>query len=118
MLDIYDVFDSFLHLNCEFDASIVQSPSYLDPSLVFIEFGKETMNDLRKTEDLISDTNMIGAKRWFDYIKKYVCNNKPLQRDYFRWLIYRKKSDILWRQNFNDYFKNYQIDEHNELVRV
>ena len=34
-----------------------------------------------------------------------------------RFLIYRKKSDEIWNQDFNDYFENYQI-ENNELVRV
>ena len=118
MLDIYDIFHSFLHLKCNFEASIVQSPSYLDPALIFVEFEKETINDLRRTEDLISNSNVKGVKVWFEYIKNYVYSKKPSQRDYFRWLIYRKKSDIIWKQNFNDYFNNYQIDEHNELVRV
>ena len=34
-----------------------------------------------------------------------------------RFLVYRKKSDEIWKQNFNDYFVNYQI-ENNELIRV
>jgi len=49
-----------------------------------------------------------------EYIKSF----KPKYHDYNRFLIYRKKSDIIWDQNFNDYFQNYQIDEHNELIRI
>ena len=51
-------------------------------------------------------------------IVKYIKSFKPKYHDYNRFLIYRKKSDMIWNQNFNDYFQNYQIDEHNELVRV
>ena len=30
---------------------------------------------------------------------------------------YRQKSDVIWNQDFNDHFENYQIID-NELVRV
>ena len=38
-------------------------------------------------------------------------------QQYNKFLVYRKKSDKIWQQNFNDYFKNYQI-VNNELVRA
>ena len=55
-----------------------------------------------------------GNRKTLKYIKSF----KPRYHEYNRFLIYRKKSDIIWDQNFNDYFQNYQIDEHNELIRV
>ena len=118
MFDIYDVFDSFFSLNCFFDASIVQTPQYLDPSLIFHEYKEETIDDIKKTDELISKYNKnLNARHWFNYIVNYVMNTKISYNHFNRWLIYRKKSDEIWGQNFNDYFKNYQIVD-NELVRV
>jgi MoaA/NifB/PqqE/SkfB family radical SAM enzyme len=118
MLDIYDVMDSFLELDCEFDASLVQSPKYLDPSLIFLEFEKETNKDLERTEQLLQKHKQYKSLYWFKYIVDYAKNYKPVYRDYMRWLVYRRKSDMLWNQHFNDYFKNYKINEQNDLIRV
>ena len=123
MLDIYDVFDSFLELECNFDASLVQTPKYLDPTLLFLDFRKETMNDLERTRTMLekSESRYVkrhrGAMFWFDYIVDYVTKFKPKYREFNRWLVYRKKSDEIWGQNFNDYFQNYKIED-DELVRV
>ncbi|SVB65981.1 uncharacterized protein METZ01_LOCUS218835, partial [marine metagenome] len=128
MLDIYDVFESFIELDCWFDASIVQTPKYLDPSLILLEYKKETYKDIEKTYELLQKNKKtrfnnyqhkdgLSAKYWLDYIVNYVKNFKPKYREYNRWLIYRKKSDKIWDQNFNDYFQNYQIED-NELIRV
>jgi MoaA/NifB/PqqE/SkfB family radical SAM enzyme len=128
MLDIYDVFESFIELDCWFDASIVQTPKYLDPSLILLEYKKETYKDIEKTYELLQKNKKtrsnnyqqkdgLKAKYWLDYIVNYVKNFKPAYKDFNRFLIYRQKSDDIWEQNFNDYFQNYQIED-NELVRV
>lgn len=121
MLDIYDVIDSFIELNCFFDASIVQTPFYLDPSLIMLEYKEETLMDFKKTYDLLDKhpyhkIEKLG-KFWLDYIYDYVSSYKPKYKNYNRWLVYRKKSDKIWNQNFNDFFLNYQIVD-DELVRV
>ena len=128
MFDIYDVFESFFELGLNFDASIVQTPKYLDPSLIMYDFYDETMEDIRKTYKLIermekkakSKMDLIkgnDAKKWLDYIVNYIKNTKISYNHFNRWLIYRKKSDIIWGQDFNQYFKNYQIIKE-DLVRV
>ena len=117
MLDIYDVMDSFLDLGCEFDASIVQSPAYLDPSLIMLEFEKETLWDIERTRKLLDKYKNRNAPYWFNYIVKYIEGKEPNHRDYMRFLHYRKKSDMIWKQNFNDYFHHYQIVD-DELVRA
>jgi len=128
MFDIYDVFESFFELGLNFDASIVQTPQYLDPSLIMYDFYDETMEDIRKTYKLIermekkakSKMDLIkgnDARKWLDYIVNYIKNTKISYNHFNRWLIYRKKSDIIWKQDFNQYFKNYQIIKE-DLVRV
>mgnify|MGYP001178936558 CR=1 FL=1 len=128
MFDIYDVFDSFFELGCHFDASIVQSPKYLDPSLIMYDFKEETLQDLKLTEDMVEKRITatmdyeekkiaLTAKFWLDYITKYVKQTRVNYPAFNRWLIYRRKSDELWGNDFNDYFQNYKIID-DELVRV
>jgi len=117
MLDIYDVFESFIELDCNFDASIVQTPRYLDPSLLMFDFKEHVIKDLENTEKLVNKFSKYSSLHWFDYIKKYVLNTSSEYKQFNRWLIYRKKSDQIWNQNFNDYFKNYQIED-DELIRI
>ena len=134
MLDIYDIFDSIFDLypptdkpnsEIKFDASIVQTPKYINPSLIMYDFAEETEEDIKKTYELIEKRDPFSgdklyerqAKKWFDYIVSYVRNTKLSYNNFNRFLIYRKKSDEIWNQDFNDYFENYQI-ENNELVRV
>ena len=123
MLDIYDVFDSFLELECNFDASLVQTPTYLDPTLPFFDFKRETISDIDRTRTMLENSKSKyvnkhrGAMFWLNYIIDYVSKFKPKYRDYNRFLIYRKKTDEIWGQNFNDYFQNYKIED-DELVRV
>jgi len=135
MFDIYDVFESFIDLQCNTDASIVQTPKYLDPALILLDFNVETEKDFKRTEELIEKNYNNKIKRissrngkiywvdhrdtmkWFKYITSYVRNTKVKYNDFNRFLIYRKKSDKIWNQNFNDYFQNYQIID-DELVRI
>ena len=44
MLDIYDVFESFISLEASVNISIVQSPKYLDPSLILLDLNWVLMN--------------------------------------------------------------------------
>ena len=50
-------------------------------------------------------------------IKDYITNHKPTYKDYESFLVYIKKSDKLWKQNFNDYMKNYKYIK-NKIVRI
>lgn len=123
MLDIYDVFDSFLSLDCYLDASIVQTPKYLNPSLIMHDFKEETEKDIMKTYELVEKSANTyvkpwrNSKHWLDYIVNYVKNTKLSYNQFNKFLVYRKKSDEIWNQNFNDYFQNYQIVD-DELIRV
>jgi hypothetical protein len=123
ILDIYDVFESILSLNCNLDASLVQTPQYINPSILKYDFKDDVLKDFNKTEEMLnkSKSKVIegtrGARYWLKYIFDYIDNTKLDYSHYNRFLVYRKKSDQIWNQNFNDYFVNYQIDD-NELVRV
>ena len=120
VLEIEDVFKSFYELKCDMDASIVQTPKYINPSIIMHEYDKNTLKDFEKTNEFIMKNlgpEKYNFKKWFDYIFDYVTNTKLSYNNFNRFLIYRKKSDEIWGQRFNDYFKNYQIAD-NELIRV
>ena len=57
ILDLYDVFDSMLELECHLDASIVQSPPYINPSILMNKFKEEVIGDFEKTFDMLFDSN-------------------------------------------------------------
>lgn len=123
VMDIYDIFESILELNCTLDASIVQTPKYINPSILMHDFDTHVLSDFKKTEEMLNNSKfdhidgIRGAKYWLQYIFDYVSKTKLKYQEFNRFLIYRKKSDEIWNQNFNDYFQNYQIIE-DELVRV
>ena len=47
------MFESFHQLKCNFDASIVQTPPYINPAIVMFDYEKETLKDLNETEEYI-----------------------------------------------------------------
>ena len=119
VLEIEDVFTSFYELECDMDASIVQTPKYINPSIIMHDYEKETLKDFEKANEFIMKylgPEKYNFKKWFDYIFDYVTNTKLPYNNFNRFLIYRKKSDDIWEQNFNDYFINYKIDD-GELIR-
>ena len=84
------------------------------------DFEKETLKDFQTTEDLINRSAgkfKLKATKWLHYITDYVTKTKLNYNQFNRFLVYRKKSDEIWGQNFNDYFQNYQIED-DELERV
>ena len=87
------------------------------------DFKDFVLKDFEKTFDLIDESKSKFAygKRsagyWLKYIFDYISKTKLPYNNFKRFLVYRKKSDEIWKQNFNDYFVNYQIED-NKLVRV
>lgn len=140
MLDIYDVFKSMLSLPLnDIKSAIVQTPEYINPSLIMKEFSKETLKDIEETRQyIIQDetyrrsklrpyeydnisylksedryTISVTAIKALDDIKSYVTSTNLEDKFYNSFFVYRRHSDKLWEQNFNEVFKNYQIVDDN-----
>ena len=81
------------------------------------------LKDFEKTFELLDEyksrfvNGKRGARYWLKYIFDYILKTKLPYNNFKRFLVYRKKSDEIWGQNFNDYFENYQIED-NKLLRV
>jgi len=147
IMEFEDVMRGFLSLELDYiNCSIVYTPAYLNPSVLMlkhrgfvlneierarnavIKIDKERRKNILETKEMYNFvwdddinygwwTDITSALKWFKYIEDYVKQTKIKYSHFNRWLIYRKKSDEIWKQNFNDYFQNYQIVD-NELIRV
>lgn len=60
---------------------------------------------------VFSNLELLGT------IKKWMLTHKSPYFDYKRFLVYLKKTDMIWKQNFNDFYPNYKF-ENKELHRV
>jgi len=118
MLDFYNIWESFLELDVDgYSASIVQSPAYLDPSLVMFDFENEIREEIDRTKELVAHNP--EAKKWVNYIDDYVSSENlssvTAYRNYNSFLLYVKETDKLWNQNFNDFYTDWKMEE-GELI--
>jgi len=116
MLDFYNVWEDFLsleHLVTGYNASIVQTPRWLDPAVLMHDFKREIESEIKRTEELVKHN--WSAARWVSYIEEYVLYKKTPYNDYNRFLVYINETDKLWKQDFNDYYKRYGYNKDGEL---
>jgi len=143
ILDIENVFLSLLDLDIDaLDASIVYTPFYINPALIMRHFAEEGINDIESTRKKVKllDQQRRSAKdfkkyrSWseklqhyndidtaltsLDTVEEYIRNHKTKESDWQAFYSYRKKIDILWKQNFNDFFVKYKFTEDNTLMRT
>ena len=153
LLDIKNIYTSLFDLDFNtIKTSIVQTPSYINPSILMTDFK----NDLRKDFDSVIETIHIEHQKrvkdiknnkslnsynptkcssifvesadnflftdlksslWYlKNIENYVFTHSSPYRDFNRFLIYLKKTDQIWNQNFNDYYTQFKFID-GELVR-
>ena len=153
LLDIRNIYNSLFDLDFNtIKTSIVQTPSYINPSILMTDFK----NDLRIDFDFViksifsehenrvkkiknkkslksynpkkcSNIFVEGADNflftdlksslWYlKKIEKYIFTHSSPYRDFNRFLIYLKKTDEIWNQNFNDYYTQFKFID-GELVR-
>ena len=109
MMDFYNIWESFMELNVDgYDASIVQSPLYLDPSLIMYDFGDEIQEEINRTKELVAGTE---AEWWVGYIEDYVKRAEVDYRHYNSFLMYIQETDKIWNQRFNDFFTKVKMKE-------
>lgn len=143
IMDIENIFSSFLTLDIDvIESSIVYTPRYINPALMVLKFKDAVYDDIQKTYQLIMDekkrrldnfqesrklrtwdhkrgvfTDIESAFNAVKNIEHYVFNHQCKEEEYESLLVYIRKSDMIWKHNFNDYMKNYKF-ENNQIVRV
>ena len=61
-------------------------------------------------------TDLKSSLWYLKNIENYVFTHSSPYRDFNRFLIYLKKTDEIWNQNFNDYYTQFKFID-GELVR-
>ena len=133
IMDIVDIFESLLTLDADrINSSIVYTPRYLNPALMMQQFKDSVLDDIEQAREVIdkeknrrlscgdftkfrswvrddSFSDIYTAYLALDNIKQYVLNHKTEEKEFEALEVYIRKTDVLWKQNFNDYFTNYKI---------
>ena len=135
MMDIEDVFKSLLTLDVDYiDSSIVYTPKYLNPALILWHLNntlnaiesikQQRYNNLEESKKLRSwadevtgFTDITSATSSLQRIIDYVSNTNMEYKHYHSFLKFVSKTDILWKQNFNDIFTKFNF-VNNELIRI
>lgn len=143
IMDLVNVFESFLELNINgINSSIVYTPRYLNPSLMMLKFPDKVLADIAKVKSMIQRekikrfsnieesvkrrswnagyrmfTDLYSARLAIENIEAYVKNNIPTTEEYDALQVYIRKTDTIWKQNFNDHFTEYKFID-NQIVRV
>ena len=123
VMEIQDTFSGLLTLDIDWiNSSIVFTPDYLNPALMLRHFENETLYDIEQTKQYIINlrdikrTKKISALEALENIKKYIINHNTQESHWNAFKVYIKKSDTIWKQNFNDHIQNYRYTD-GEIVR-
>ena len=122
VMEIQDTFAGLLTLDVDWiNSSIVFTPDYLNPALMLRHFEKETLNDFEETKKYILNcdvkrTKKISALEALDNIKKYITNHKTQKAHWDAFKVYIRKSDSIWKQDFNNHIQNYKF-VNEEIIR-
>jgi MoaA/NifB/PqqE/SkfB family radical SAM enzyme len=143
IMDIENIFASFLTLDIDYiDSSIVYTPRYMNPALMALKFKDEVYSDIQATYKLINDENTKRMSNLDSYthlkgwdkknrvfkdiksafkalldIEKYVFNHQCKPDEFEAFLVYIRKTDKIWQQNFNNHMKKYKfVDDRIERV--
>lgn len=143
IMDIENVFRSFLELDVDnINSAMVYSPKYLNPAIMSTKFKEYVKEDIAATRKMLDDVlaeriadfeNSKKMKTWksrfnrfndihwaknaLDDIEQYTLNNQMDSRYWDDFQVYVRKTDAIWKHNFNDYMTKYRmIDQKIERV--
>jgi MoaA/NifB/PqqE/SkfB family radical SAM enzyme len=125
IMEIKDIFAGFLTLDANhIDSSIIFTPDYLNPALMMLHFKEHTLKDIEETKEYIKnfDASQIresayrSALQAVENIETYINNHKSEEKHWEAFKVYIRKSDSIWKQNFNDHIQNYKFIN-GEIVR-
>lgn len=125
IMEIKDIFAGFLTLDANhIDSSIIFTPDYLNPALMMLHFKEQTLKDIEETKEYIrnyhaskiQESAQRSALLAVENIEKYILNHRAEEKHWEAFKVYIRKSDSIWKQNFNDHIQNYKFIN-GEIVR-
>lgn len=142
VMDIENIMLSLTDLNIDcIDASVVFTPAYINPALIMRLYAKEALQDIEGTRIKLKKLakkrlksgqahtfksfdmrtkkfgDIEGALRGLDTIEDYITSHQTTQQHWEGFLHYSKRIDKLWKQDFNDYFSKYKMQD-KTIVRI
>ena len=136
IMDLVNVFESILDLDIDaLNSSIVYTPKYINPALMMIEHKESVLEDIAEVKKLIMKEKVrrfcnlkeeVKRRTWIPEskifgdlhsaheailnIERYVrYNNTASADEYEAMKVYIRKSDAIWKQNFNNHFVKYKF---------
>jgi hypothetical protein len=143
-MDLVNVFESILDLDIDgLNSSIVYTPKYINPALMMIEHRESVLKDIAEVKKLImkekvrrfsnlaeevkrrtwnSKYKIFGdlhtAQKAIENIERYVTYNNTASTDEYEAMkVYIRKSDAIWKQNFNNHFVKYKFID-GQIIRT
>jgi MoaA/NifB/PqqE/SkfB family radical SAM enzyme len=139
IMELSDVFEGFLSLDSNhINASIIFTPDYLNPSIMMLHYKDFVVEEFARTrqtiENILQDrlsnlkdsmfynsyignykhhewTDIRSAKEAVNVIEKYVFNYHAQPEHWEAFKVYVRKTDVLWKQDFNNYVVNFKFVE-------
>jgi organic radical activating enzyme len=119
VLDLYDAFENMYFLPADkMHQTIVQYPSYLDPSVLKSRFLPQINNDIEKIKAFLSKLNKRVSKahtgwQFVEDVEELFAKSTTVEADYQRFLYYIDRMDSIKNQNFDDHYKIKKADLRN-----
>lgn len=144
IMDLVDVFSSILELDITgLNSSIVYTPKYINPALMMIEHRESVLKDIAEVKKLIMKekvrrfanlteelkrrawsekykifTDLYTAQKAIENIERYVTHNNTATADEYEAMkVYIRKTDTIWKQNFNNHFVKYKFID-GQIIRT
>jgi len=141
IMEFSDVIKGFLSLQLDYiNCSIVYTPDYLNPSIMMLKHRNQVLNEIENARNIVIDidkirrenmdttnamdnyvwdeeieygwwTDITSALQGIEIVREYVMNHHAKPKHAEAFIKYVEKTDVLWKQNFNDYFNNYKITD-------
>jgi len=118
----------------------VYTPKYMNPALMNLKFKHYVIEDFAETREAIlnerqkrldnldnyknrasyrpntqgaSFSDIETALKGLDFLEHYVLNNNVSESEWEAFMVYIRKTDEIWKQNFNDHMVNYKFTGNN-----
>jgi hypothetical protein len=120
-----DIIKGFVELECDYiNISIIYTPEYLNPAIMMLHYKDETEKEINSAIAYLTQftskdrSDCFIAYQGIKNIWEYIHNHKVEEKHWTAFKEYIKKTDGIWKQEFNDYFTNYQFDKNtNRILR-
>ncbi len=122
IMQFKDVLQGLIDLECDYiDYSIIYTPDYLNPALMMLHFGEQTLKELNSAIGLLTTYSSKRSDIFIAYqgvksIRKYITKHKVYEKEWIAFKEYIKKTDLIWKQDFNHFFTNYYFDKLNNRI--